>query len=48
MSYSFQRILLSSALIYSVNFAFAQTIIKGEIKDVAKATQEQIMELAIQ
>ena len=35
MSYSFQRILLSSALIYSVNFAFAQTIIKGEIKDFA-------------
>jgi hypothetical protein len=35
MSYSFQRILLSSTLIYSVNFAFAQTIIKGEIKDFA-------------
>jgi hypothetical protein len=35
MSYSFQRILLSSALICSVNFAFTQTIIKGEIKDFA-------------
>jgi len=39
MSYSFQRILLSSALICSVNFAFAQTIIKGEIKDFANNQQ---------
>jgi hypothetical protein len=35
MGYSFQRILLSSAVIFSANFAIAQTIIKGEIKDFA-------------
>jgi hypothetical protein len=35
MSYSIQRILLSSALVCSVNFSFAQTIIKGQIKDFA-------------
>ncbi len=35
MSYSIQRILLSSALVCTVNFAFTQSIIKGEIKDFA-------------
>lgn len=35
MSYSIIRILLSSTIIFTANFAFAQTIIKGEIKDFA-------------
>ncbi len=35
MSYSIKRILLSSTVIFTANFAFAQTIIKGEIKDFA-------------
>ena len=35
MSYSIKRILLSSTVLFTANFAFAQTIIKGEIKDFA-------------
>lgn len=35
MAYSIQRILLTFAVIFTVNFSFAQTLIKGEIKDFA-------------
>jgi hypothetical protein len=35
MSYSIKRILLSGTVIFTANFAFAQTMIKGEIKDFA-------------
>lgn len=35
MAYSFKRILLSSAVVFAANFSFAQTVIKGEIKDFA-------------
>jgi hypothetical protein len=35
MSYSIKRILLSGTVIFTANFTFAQTMIKGEIKDFA-------------